>query len=175
MKLFGKRKISLSAAPPLLQTPRLVLRGFDPSDAVDVLARARGEAAGAMASAPPCLSHEESRRTVEGFIRGGSTWAVVEKRSGHVIGAVALGPDPGRAVEGALELGYTLGEQYRDQGYAVEACAAVLAYAFDELDSPVAVPLRMEGGSFRVGQAHVTMAYSRLPYIGGSRAQYPNG
>ena len=40
---------------------------------------------------------------------------------------------------------------------------------------PVAVPLRMEGGSFRVGQAHVTMAYSRLPYIGGSRAQYPNG
>ena len=75
MKLFGKRKISLSAAPPLLQTPRLVLRGFDPSDAVDVLARARGEAAGAMASAPPCQSHEESRRTVEGFIRGGSTWA----------------------------------------------------------------------------------------------------
>ena len=55
---------------------------------------------------------------MEGFIRGGSTWAVVEKRSGHVIGAVALGPDPGRAVEGALELGYTLGEQYRDQGYA---------------------------------------------------------
>ena len=137
MRLFGKRKVSLNAAPPLLQTPRLVLRGFDPSDAVDVLARARGEAAGAMASAPPCQSHEESRRTVEGFIRGGSTWAVVEKRSGHVIGAVALAPDSGRGVEGALALGYTLGEQYRDQGYAVEACAAVLAYAFDELDSPV--------------------------------------
>ena len=49
MRLFGKRKVSLNAAPPLLQTPRLVLRGFDPSDAVDVLARARGEAAGAMA------------------------------------------------------------------------------------------------------------------------------
>ena len=44
MRLFGKRKVSLNAAPPLLQTPRLVLRGFDPSDAVDVLARARGEA-----------------------------------------------------------------------------------------------------------------------------------
>ena len=38
---------------------------------------------------------------------------------------------------------------------------------------PVAVPVRMEGSE--VGQAHVTMAYSRLPYIGGSRAQYPNG
>lgn len=36
---------------------------------------------------------------------------------------------------------------------------------------PVAVPLRMEGA--QVGQAHVVMAYSRLPYIGGPRAQYP--
>ena len=36
---------------------------------------------------------------------------------------------------------------------------------------PVAVPLRMEGA--QVGQAHVVMAYARLPYIGGPRAQYP--
>ncbi|MBE5793066.1 MAG: TIGR01440 family protein [Clostridiales bacterium] len=38
---------------------------------------------------------------------------------------------------------------------------------------PVAVPLRMNGQAPKVGQAHVTMAYSRLPFIGGSRAQYP--
>ena len=36
---------------------------------------------------------------------------------------------------------------------------------------PVAVPLRMEGA--KVGQAHVVMAYSRFPNIGGARAQYP--
>lgn len=35
---------------------------------------------------------------------------------------------------------------------------------------PVAVPLRMEYGS--VGHANLVMAYSRLPYIGGSRAVY---
>lgn len=35
---------------------------------------------------------------------------------------------------------------------------------------PVAVPLRMEEGY--VGHAHLVMAYSRLPYIGGSRAVY---
>ena len=40
---------------------------------------------------------------------------------------------------------------------------------------PVAVPLRMGEGETRIGQAHVVMAYSRLPYIGGSRAQYPEG
>ena len=56
-----------------------------------------------------------------------------------IIGVVepALRAVPRSDYEGALALGYTLGEQYRDQGYAVEACAAVLAYAFDELDSPV--------------------------------------
>jgi len=36
---------------------------------------------------------------------------------------------------------------------------------------PVAVPLRMPGA--KVGQAHVVMAYSRYPLIGGARAQYP--
>lgn len=36
---------------------------------------------------------------------------------------------------------------------------------------PVAVPLRMEGA--KVGAAHVVMAYSRFPLIGGARAQYP--
>ncbi len=35
---------------------------------------------------------------------------------------------------------------------------------------PVAVPLRMEQG--KVGHANLVMAYSRLPYIGGSRAIY---
>ena len=38
---------------------------------------------------------------------------------------------------------------------------------------PVAVPLRMGEGGAKVGEAHVVMAYARLPYIGGSRAQYP--
>ena len=35
---------------------------------------------------------------------------------------------------------------------------------------PVAVPLRIDAG--RVGHANLVMAYSRLPYIGGSRAVY---
>lgn len=38
---------------------------------------------------------------------------------------------------------------------------------------PVAVPLRPLQGEDRVGQARVVMAYSRLPYIGGERARYP--
>ena len=37
---------------------------------------------------------------------------------------------------------------------------------------PVAVPVRMEKGKACVGEAPVVMAYSRLPCIGGERAQY---
>ena len=36
---------------------------------------------------------------------------------------------------------------------------------------PVAVPLRMPFKE--IGQAHLTLAYARLPYIGGERAVYP--
>jgi uncharacterized protein (TIGR01440 family) len=36
---------------------------------------------------------------------------------------------------------------------------------------PVAVPLRMENAG--VGKAHVVMAYSRYPLVGGERAKYP--
>ena len=61
MRLFGKRKVSLNAAPPLLQTPRLVLRGFDPSDAVDVLARARLLSGGANARSEERRAGEECR------------------------------------------------------------------------------------------------------------------
>ena len=35
---------------------------------------------------------------------------------------------------------------------------------------PVAVPLRID--TRRIGDANLVMAYSRLPYIGGSRAVY---
>ena len=36
---------------------------------------------------------------------------------------------------------------------------------------PVAVPVHMPNNE-KIGHAHVVMAYSRLPYIGGSRANY---
>ena len=37
---------------------------------------------------------------------------------------------------------------------------------------PVAVPVRMGEGETKVGCAHVVMAYSRYPLIGGARARY---
>lgn len=77
---------------------------------------------------------------------GGSTGAAAYQRFDHPAMAVSIQADA------AIDVGDTLvGMHLR----------------------PVAVPLRMGEGETRVGSAHVVMAFSRLPYIGGSRAQYP--
>lgn len=122
---------------PVLQTPRLVLRAFDPSDAVDVFAYANSESVGPMAGWAPHKTLEDSRRVVDMFIREGEVWAIVEKKSGHVIGSIGLHRRSRGGVEGARELGYALGEKHWGQGFATEAGNEVLRYAFMELNSPV--------------------------------------
>ncbi len=65
-------------------------------------------------------------------LRGYGTWAVERKADGALVGRVGLiNPEgwPG------LELGWTLGRPYWGQGYASEAAAAALRYAF--LTQPV--------------------------------------
>lgn len=138
MRLFQRRKKPAAPTLPVLQTERLVLRGFDPNDAVDVFAYAKSENVGPMAGWPPHQTLEDSRRVVDMFIREGEVWAVVEKRSGRVIGSVGLHKRAGRrAMEGSRELGYALGEAYWGQGYGTEANSAALKYAFETLNCPM--------------------------------------
>lgn len=122
---------------PTLQTERLVLRMFDLCDTVDVFAYAQNPLVGPMAGWAPHKSIEESRHVVQHFIQNGDVWAIVEKRSGRVIGSVGLHVDTKRAVENARMIGYALGEHHWGQGYATEAAKAVLRFAFEELQCPV--------------------------------------
>lgn len=137
MKLFGRSRNKPAESLPVLRTERLVLRAFDPSDAVDVFAYAQSDKVGPMAGWAPHKTLEESRRMVAGFIAAGDVWAVVEKKTGHVIGTVSLHKDLKRRIEGCRQIGYALGEKYWGQGFATEACRAALDYAFDELGCPV--------------------------------------
>ena len=85
MSLFWRRKKPAAPTLPALQTERLVLRGFDPNDAVDVFAYAKSENVGPRAGWQPHQTLEDSRRVVDMFIREGEVWAVVEKRSGQLL------------------------------------------------------------------------------------------
>ena len=122
MRWFGRKKKAEETVLPMLSTERLVLRCFDPSDAVDVYAYAQSPKVGPMAGWQPHQSLEDSRKVVQMFIEDGDVWAVVDKSSGHVIGSVGLHRDGARRVEESRNLGYVLGENYWGQGYATEAC-----------------------------------------------------
>ena len=117
---------------PTLTTERLVLRQFDRGDAVDVFAYAKNPAVGPMAGWPPHTTIEDSRRVVQHFIHTGDVWAIVEKKTGRVIGSIGLHVDGRREVDGARMLGYVLGAAYWGQGYATEAAQAALRFAFEQ-------------------------------------------
>ena len=63
--------------------------------------------------------------------QGFSSWAVVERRTGRLIGDVGLGIFK---PTGDIELGYTLARDYWGLGYASEAAKACLAAALAHLD-----------------------------------------
>jgi len=131
------RKLEPLEKYPALQTERLVLRMFTPCDTVDVFAYAQSTVVGPMAGWQPHRNIEESRQVVEHFIHHGDVWAIVEKKSGRVIGSIGLHADLKREVENARMLGYALGEKYWGKGYATEAATAVLRFAFEDLTCPL--------------------------------------
>ncbi len=133
MRWFKKKHSPVVSPMVTLTTERLVLRGFEKSDAMDVFAYAQNPNVGPLAGWKPHASIEESRGVVAHFMRYGEVWAVVSKQTGRVIGSVGLHADERRNVEGARMLGYALGEEAWGHGYATEACRAVLRYAFEEL------------------------------------------
>jgi RimJ/RimL family protein N-acetyltransferase len=116
---------------PRLATERLILRGFRPEDFEpfagfmadpDVMRYLHGE---------PLTRADAFRQLCTAIghwtLRGYGTWAVERKADGAFIGRIGLiNPEgwPG------LEVGWTLGKPYWGQGYATEAGAAALRYAF---------------------------------------------
>ena len=137
---------------PLL-TGRLMLRPFTAND-VAAMHRVYGD--------PQVMRHvgdgaatdiDGTRAMVLAYMdqqaaAGYSFWAVAERATGEVIGDAGLYPVDGDAVE----LGYTLGRAWWGRGYATEAAAACVRYAFDEAGVPelVALALRENPASLHV-------------------------
>jgi RimJ/RimL family protein N-acetyltransferase len=118
-----------------LSTEHLVLRPFELTDAPVVEALA-GDAAVARTSNIP---HPYPPGGAGGWIAAGHEaaaqgqrypFAIVRRRDGQLLGCMTLllAPEHRRA-----ELAYWIGRPYWGQGYATEAGARVVAYAFEEL------------------------------------------
>jgi [ribosomal protein S5]-alanine N-acetyltransferase len=119
--------------PLPIETGRLVIREFDADD-VDTMAGVYGDPE---VMQHICLGVLDRDRTAallddrrEQEERGFSTWAVVERESGAVVGDVGFGL---YAPTGEPELGYTLSAAVWGRGYALEAARACVEAAFAHL------------------------------------------
>lgn len=66
-------------------------------------------------------------------------WGIIRKDDGSLIGKAGVTGDGS-----FLELGYHIFKPYRGQGYATEACQAILSYVKEEWDCPVSAWVGME-------------------------------
>jgi len=122
---------------PQLETERLVLRAFRESD-LDAWAAIMGDPDVARYIAPAPMDRGEAWRSMASslghwMLRGYGAWAVERKSDAAMIGRVGMIHPEGWA---GLEIGWTLGKAAWGKGYATEAAAAAMRYAF--LTQPVA-------------------------------------
>jgi len=143
--------------PLPIETKRLLLRPFLPGADTEAMLAVYGNPevmrfipGGALAGIEAVSSMLETHaRTHQD--RGFSNWAVVERKTGRVIGDAGFGIfEP----TGDIELGYTLARDCWGRGYATEAARACLAAGLAHLIVPrvVAVVDEANVASLRVAE-----------------------
>lgn len=149
---------------PEIETARLRLRMFTPSDLDDLMLifgdpdvmRYLGIEAG------KTVPREEVEVTLKKMIEfwaknGFGRWAIINKEDGRLIGLCGL-----RLLDGAPELVYAIAKAYWGRGLATEAARASLRYAFEhlQLERLVAVTRHGNTASIRV-MKKIGMSYEQ--------------
>jgi [ribosomal protein S5]-alanine N-acetyltransferase len=124
--------------PLPIETERLLVRPFVPEADTDAMLAVYGDAEVMRYIPGGPLGADEVRATLEQharahLTRGFSSWALLDRTSGRVIGDVGFGIF---APTGDVELGYTLARDRWGCGYATEAAEAALAAGLEHLDAP---------------------------------------
>lgn len=93
-------------------------------------------------------------------------WALVDKTDGHIIGNVCI--QPSTAVPGDVEIGWHLSKVGQGRGYATEAAAALVQYAFGRLNLEhlIAPIVPTNEGSQRVAAKLGFVVGDRLEHFG---------
>ena len=122
----------------ILETPRLIIRGWELNDADDLFDYAQSDQVGPNAGWLPHKDVEESRRIIQMFRADAHTYALVLKAENRVIGSIGLHkrkPDEPdwSFFRKQMELGFALSYKYWGQGIVPEAVKEILRFAFEEL------------------------------------------
>lgn len=124
----------------VIETERLILRAFEPTDLEDFFEYARVPGVGERAGWPHHESIDVSKRILSNFIKEKKTLAIVLKENNKVIGSIGIEP---YKLEEKLseffnyegrEIGYVLSKDYWGRGIMPEGVKAVIHYLFNELN-----------------------------------------
>jgi RimJ/RimL family protein N-acetyltransferase len=120
--------------PLPIETERLRIRVFEPGD-VEEMSGIYGDREVMRHVCLGVLDRERIAVLLEGYRnaqdeQGFSTWAVVEKETGNVVGDAGFGLS---APTGEPDLGYTFAAAVWGRGYALEAANACIGAAFAHL------------------------------------------
>lgn len=115
----------------LIQTPRLIIRDYVPSDWQDLHEIFSDPVA--MKDCEPAYDEERTRDTLDFFIQKSIAYAVTLVDSGKVIGHALFHQLPPPDAAGVYEIGWFYNRAYWRQGYAYEASKALIDYGFREL------------------------------------------
>lgn len=113
----------------LLQTNRIELRHWEAADAPELYRYASDPDIGYRAGWKPHTTIEESREIIATVFDTPTTWAIVLKSTGQVVGAIGYGVScecdiPSRA--GEPTVGYWVAKPYWGRGICTEALALVI-------------------------------------------------
>ena len=116
-----------------LETERLILRDWRNSDLQALHYYCKNPNVGPNAGWKPHTSISESRVILNGFITNGEVWAIALKENDTVIGSLGIHRDRKRMSGNIRTIGYSLSEEFWNQGYMTEAVKRVLDYLFNTL------------------------------------------
>lgn len=140
---------------PTLDTPRLILRPYIPTDAQAIVRISNNMNVVRWTSSHPFpyeLKHAQDfldKRASELAEGKAVAFAATIRESGELVGGVGIRLE---LAQERGEIGYMIGEPHWGQGYATEATSRVLRYAFEDLNlSRVNASVHAtNGGSIRV-------------------------
>ena len=126
------------AGCPTLETERLLLRPFRDDDLDDYFAVLDTPEVRRWLHLPAGLTRGDAWQQMAGFmgqwaLRGTGQWALLERSSGAFLGRAGL-HHPERPDWPGVEVGWTLHPDHWGRGYATEAGAEAIRYAFEDLD-----------------------------------------
>ena len=117
-----------------IETERLILRQITENDAKAVFEYSRDENVGINAGWKPHESIEETRKIMKlVFLDQENVFGIELKETGQLVGSIGLIADPKRQNDKTRMLGYAIGENYWNKGYATEAVQALIRFGFEKL------------------------------------------